>query len=98
VNNFYEKALFSTENISPLAPQREREPKANDFVAVLPFRCLLAKRMNQLGTNRANGLRAQAWHSCGVKKLRCAPDAPYLLFLRAFARAGFYHRAALWRH
>ena len=50
---------------SPLAPQREREPKGYAFVAVLPFRCLIAKRFKQLGFRLAvaNGHRAQAWHS-----------------------------------
>ena len=43
----------------------ERESKANDFVAVLPSRCLLAKRFKQLGSRLAvaNGHRARAWHS-----------------------------------
>ena len=47
----------------PLAPQKEREPKAYNFVASLPFCCLLAKRLNQFGTSKANGLRAEAWGS-----------------------------------
>ena len=40
---------------SPLAPQRERESKAYDFVALLPFRFLLAQRLKKFGTAPAFG-------------------------------------------
>ncbi|NBV22061.1 MAG: hypothetical protein EBS05_09100 [Proteobacteria bacterium] len=34
---------------SPLAPQRERESKGYDFVALHSFRCLLAQRLKPVG-------------------------------------------------
>jgi len=77
---------------SPLAPQRERESKTDDFVALLSFRCLLAKQLKWLGTKRTNGLRTQAGTHEVPRNRDALPPTPNPLVLPGNRTAHFISR------